>query len=68
MSQRRFEASLYDEHTAGRLAWILGEGSAAARALAELARRRGKGEDVALFEGGGMFIVGPRPVAKDAAR
>jgi len=46
------------------VARIIGPQSAAAQALAEAARRRSAGEDVAIYEGrkrdSGLLFVGPR--------
>lgn len=50
-----------DEVSAQRVATILGEHSAAAHALAELARRRASGEDAFITEGGGSWWVGCWP-------
>jgi len=56
-----------DEKLAKRVAKIFGDGSAAAKALRELDRRRNAGEDdliIALVHnrhGTGTWIVGPRP-------
>lgn len=49
-----------DEKVCWRIAQILGPNSAAAQALADLARRRTGGEDAALYLDRGTIIVGPR--------
>jgi hypothetical protein len=48
-----------EEVLARRVAKILGSGSAAAAAIAELDRRRAAGEDVALFQLPRRWVVGP---------
>jgi hypothetical protein len=49
----------FDESLCGRIAQVVGESSAAALALDELARRRGRGEDAALFIASSTLVVGP---------
>ena len=48
-----------DEELARKSAHILGESSAAARALVELERRRAAGETVEIFNHQQSWIVGP---------
>lgn len=48
-----------DENAVRRIAKIIGPGSAADAALAELDMRRRTGQDVALFQGQSFWIVGP---------
>lgn len=50
-----------DEVSANLVAKILGEHSAAAHALAELARRRASGEDAFITDGRGTWWVGCWP-------
>jgi hypothetical protein len=47
-----------------RLAWIIGECSASAKALAELDRREALGEQVMCFQDGEYFVVAPVPEAQ----
>jgi hypothetical protein len=49
----------FDEVLAEKIADVVGESSAAALALAELKRRRERGEDAALFVASSTLVVGP---------
>jgi hypothetical protein len=53
----------YDETTARRVARVLGESCAAAKALRDLERRRGEGEQVSLYiqkqRGATAVVVAP---------
>jgi hypothetical protein len=51
------------EEALGRIAWILGDSSAAAGALAELRARASAGENVACYQCGDVLFVGPRQEA-----
>lgn len=62
--KKKREPTIYPLDRAERLAKILGEYSAAARALAELKQRQADGEDVVLIVLGPMIWVGPRPAAQ----
>lgn len=53
------EASPYPIEQAERLAKIMGDSSATARALAELKKRQADGEDVTLFVARSFIFVGP---------
>lgn len=57
------ELHLLDLHAVERVARIMGEGSAAQRALHERARRIANGEDVHIFQHTAqpLFVVGPLP-------
>lgn len=59
--QRQIELLIYPEDRARRLAYIMGETSAAAHALVELERRKALGEDAVLLLAGSTILVGPRP-------
>lgn len=62
MARRKWpEFAVYPEERAERLAKIMGESSAAAQALADLKRRKARGEDAVLLVAGSMIFVGPRP-------
>lgn len=62
-AQRRalMRLRLFDERIAARAAAIIGPQGAAAKALADLERRRSAGECVALYidDADGCFVVGP---------
>ena len=49
-----------DEDAVRRVAHIIGPCSAADRALAELDMRRRDGQDVAIYQQGSFWLVGPR--------
>jgi hypothetical protein len=49
------------EETVKRLAYIFGDHSAAALALAEMKTRRERGEDIGIFLLGQTIVVGPPP-------
>lgn len=57
MTKDYIKARPYDEAHARRVAWIMGENSAAAQSLAELERRRAAGENVALYRTGSSVLV-----------
>jgi hypothetical protein len=59
--RRKFEMLPYDEEQAQRIADIVGPSSAAAKALAQLQRRRSDGEDVYLWIVENAILVGPVP-------
>lgn len=44
-----------------RIAYVVGESSAAAKALIELDRRLALGENVCVYQAGRSFFVGPAP-------
>ena len=56
----------WTERVARSTARIIGSASGAAKALADLERRRAAGEDVAIFREGSMWFVGP-PIKEDNA-
>ena len=49
-----------DEAAIRRAAGILGESSAAARAIGDLDARRAAGEDASIYQQGAVLLVGPR--------
>lgn len=55
----------YPEAKLRRIVKILGEQTAAAGALADIAKRRAAGEDVVCYLAGNSFFVGPRVIAAD---
>jgi len=57
--EKKIEPSLYSVENAERLAKIMGENSATAKALRELRERQAKGEDVSLFVFQSWIFVGP---------
>jgi len=60
MAKRRpIEVSEYPVERAERLAKIMGDSSATAKALIELKRRQSEGENVVLLVAGGTILVGP---------
>ena len=59
MTKRKLDIRPFPEDAARRISQIIGPYSAAGNALRELEKRRSNGESVGLFEGGGMFLVGP---------
>ena len=61
------KARPYDEDHARRVAKIMGNGSAAAQALAELEQRRAAGESVALYRTGSAVLVVRTPLPKQDA-
>jgi hypothetical protein len=50
------------EDAAHRIALCVGVTSAAKRALEELEKRRGEGQDAVIWRDGRKWVVGPRPV------
>ena len=50
------------EDAENRIALCVGVTSAARRALEELERRRGEGQDAVIWRDGKKWVVGPRPV------
>lgn len=64
MGTNYFSGTPVDEGALEIVAQIIGPRSAAAQALAEAARRRATGEDVAIYQGhkrdSGTLFVGPR--------
>lgn len=59
MKRKQIEVAEYPVERAERLAHIMGDQSATARALAELKRRRAAGENVVLLIAGAAILVGP---------
>ena len=49
-----------DEESLKRIAKIMGKTSAAAKALSDLTTRRQNNEDVAVYQKGQVYLVGPR--------
>lgn len=56
---KKTEPTLYPVANAERLAKIMGDSSATAKALRELRERQSKGEDVSLFVVRSYIFVGP---------
>lgn len=64
MSERALER--VDTAWVNHVASIMGQGSAAQKALDECARRQQQGEDCAIFLSGRYFVVGPaRPATTE---
>lgn len=68
MMTRRFnemvisrEFRILADQEAARIAYILGEQSAIAKAIADRDMRRGTGEDAVILMRGPRILVGPRP-------
>lgn len=55
-----------DLRLAERCAYILGDASSAALALADLAGRKARGEDAGIWLIGGVWVVGPVPRSSPA--